>query len=599
MRKYLRLLEYARRQRGALVFIFALTVFAAGLMALQPLPMKLLFDQVLGKAPVPSVLADALRVFSLEPSPATLLALSVVGGLVLFALNSAVETGLTWAWTIAGRRVVYDLAQDLFARLQRRSVLYHKRQAVGDTMGRVTVDSWCIYRVVDTLLFSPLHALLGIAGMVWVMAQIDVTLTLLSLAVAPFMVGASFFLGKPLRAAAKLRREVESRIQAHIQQTLTGIPVVQAFAQEERESARFRSYADTVIRSQQFSALLGSVNGLGSGLVATLGSGVILWVGARHVLAGQTGIGTLLAFLVYVNSLQAQIKVFAGLYTTLQDVSASVQRVMEVLDGAPDLPEKPNAEKLGGIKGQVVFEKVSTGYTPGQPVLREVSFRAMPGQTVAIVGATGAGKTTLINLIPRFADVWEGRVLVDGRDVRDVTLQSLRRQVAVVLQESMLFPISIAENIAYGRPEASRAEIEAAARAANAHEFIAALSEGYDTVIGERGATLSGGERQRLAIARAILRNPPILILDEPTSALDAETERLILDALERLMKGRTTFVIAHRLSTVRRADQIVVLKDGRIVEGGTHEELLARQGDYAHLHRIQTGVTREPVAAG
>jgi ATP-binding cassette subfamily B protein/subfamily B ATP-binding cassette protein MsbA len=298
-------------------------------------------------------------------------------------------------------------------------------------------------------------------------------------------------------------------------------------------------------------------------------------------------IGDQLAFLFWFSLLQSQMKVFADIYSKLQGVSASVDRAIEVLETGPDVADKPSAIPLPPVRGHVRFQDVFVGYERGRPVLRGLSLEALPGQTLAIVGATGAGKSTLVNLILRFLDPWEGRVLVDGYEVRDVQLKTLRAQVAMVLQEPFLFPLSIADNIAYGRPEASRAEIEVAARAANVHEFISRLPQGYDTIIGERGATLSGGERQRLSIARALLKDAPILILDEPTSALDAETEHSILDALERLMKGRTTFLIAHRLSTVRHADRIVVLQDGQIAESGTHGELMARGELYAHLHNI------------
>jgi ATP-binding cassette, subfamily B, bacterial len=571
-----------------MALIAVMTLVTSLLAALQPWPMNLLADHVLGTVPLPGALNNLLGVFALKPEVTLLLGIVVFGGLALFLVNGLLDAALTWAWTMAGRRMVYAVAEDLFFRLQRRSVLFHRRNTVADSMGRVTVDSWCVYQIAETLVFSPVHALLSTILMVALMVQLDGQLTLLALVIAPFMVGASFLLGKPLRAAAQLKREIENRVQAHIQQTLTGIPVVQAFAQEDWETHRFQNFAEAVIRVQQRSALLGSVNGLSSGLITTLGSGIILWVGARHVLAGSLSIGSILVFLVYLNSLQAQMKIFAGLYTSAQGLSANVQRINEVLATEPEVMEKPGAPSLPPVNGRIEFENVSAGYDLGSPVLKNISLEISAGQTVAIVGATGAGKTTLVSLIPRFADAWEGRVLIDGHDVREVQLRSLRDQIAIVLQEPFLFPLTIAENISYGRPAAGRGEIEAAARAANAHAFINALPDGYDTVIGERGATLSGGERQRLSIARAILRNPPILILDEPTSALDASTEQAIIDALNRLMKGRTTLVIAHRLSTVRRANQIVVLKDGQIAETGTHETLLARNGHYAYLHRIQ-----------
>src|SRR5437899_4686001 len=433
MHKYRRLLQDARPHWRFFIFILALTIVASMLAALQPWPLAWLTDHVLGGKPPPAPLRRVFQTLALEPTPGRLLIFIVASGLILFALNGVLEVCLTRAWTLGGRRMVCSLAEDLFARLQRRSLLFHARNSVGDTMSRITTDSWCAYQVVETLFFTPGHALLTMLLMVFLMAQLDGTLTMMSLAVAPFMVGASFLVGKPLRAAARLKREIESRIQSHIQQTLTGIPVVQAFVQEERERERFEQFADAAIAAQQRSTLIGSINSLSSGLITTLGTGVILWVGAHHVMSHRLEIGSLFVFLVYLTSLQAQMKVFANIHTSLQGFSASISRVLEVLQSAPEVTDAPDAIPLARLRGQIRMENVTFGYERGQPVLRGVNLEVQPGETVALIGESGAGKSTLVSLIPRFADVWEGRVLIDNNDVRRIRIKSLREAIGIIL----------------------------------------------------------------------------------------------------------------------------------------------------------------------
>ena len=592
MQKYRRLLAHAQPHARVFFLISLLSLFSSVLVALQPWPVKLVVDSILQKQPFPAPVQRMFDAFLTNPSPLVLVALLAAASLLIAVLHIGSESWLAWNWTRAGRRMVFDLSEELFARLQRRSVLFHSRTPVGETLSCIGRDSWCVYLLLDAALIAPISATFAVVGMAWLMSRLDSTLALIALTSAPLMVLASFLIGKPLRAAANLRREIEGRLASHLHQTLTGLPVVQSFVQEDREHQRFEKFADAAIRAQLRSTLLGSFNSLSSGLVTTLGTAVILWFGAKRVLDHSLSIGSLLVFLYYLNSLQAQMKTFATAWTTVQGLSASMDRTLAVLDGVPELVDKPDATPLGEVRGEVRFDKVSFGYEPGRLVLRDITFTAEPGRTIAIVGSTGSGKSTLIQLIARFFDPSSGSVLIDGRDLRDARLRSVRQHVALVLQEPYLAPVSVADNIAFGRPDASRAEVEAAARAAQAHGFIPRLPQGYDTILDERGTTLSGGERQRLSIARALLKDAPILILDEPTSALDAITERDILEALDVLRQNRTTFVIAHRLSTVRRADCILVLQDGRIAESGTHATLLARGGVYAHLHATQFGET-------
>jgi ATP-binding cassette subfamily B protein/subfamily B ATP-binding cassette protein MsbA len=587
---YRTLLAYLARDRAAWTRIVLFTIASTVVAILGPFPLRVLVDQGLGGQRPADVVGQLISALPGADRAPGIVAWASIAGLLLFAASAALDVLLTLSWVRAGQGIVYRLAQDLYRALLGRSLLFHARHPTGDSLERVTGDAWAVHTLVDTLVFAPAHAALMAVAMVGVMMTMDPFLAGASLVLAPLMVIPGYILGGSTRAISRSQREIDSGITSHVQQVLAGIPVVQSFSQEEREHARLRKSFGAAIRSRRRAAVLASLSDLGSGTLTTLGRAAVLLLGSEAVLAGRMTVGTLLVFLAYLGPLQTQLRTLADVYGALQRVGGNVDRVMEVLDARREVEDRPDARPLRDVRGELRFDDVTFGYEQDHAVLRGISLAVAAGETLAIVGPTGAGKSTLVSLVPRFFDPWVGRILIDGIDAREVRLRDLREQVALVLQEPFLFPLTIADNIAYGRPDATRAEIEAAAHAANAHAFITRLPEGYGTVIGERGGTLSGGERQRLSIARALLKNAPILILDEPTSALDAETEELLLQALDRLMAGRTTLIIAHRLSTIRRADRIAVLRDGAIVELGPHADLIAADGFYAHLHRIQFG---------
>ena len=586
-----RLLPYVAHEWRAMLVIVALTIVASATVALQPWPLKILIDFALDDVALPPPAARLLASLGLEAAPAVLVVVAAAASFLVYAVNTVLDAGLNWAWSVAGQRTVYRLAGDLFGKLQRLSLVYHGRRTVGDSLNRITTDTWSIFKMISALLVAPAHHLFTVAVVGVVAWQLDPALTAILLASLPVLVISAAVFGRRLKANARRRSEARSGLMAHTQQTLGAIPVVQAFGTEERNCHQFRMLARRAVALAQRSSLLSDGARLVNGFATSAALALVLFVSGRRALEGTLSLGSLVVFLAYGRSLGGAFRQLAQTFVGFKTAEAQFDRVIEVLDCEEAVRQAPNARAMppthhGGGGRHVRLEGVCFGYAPGQPVLHEVTLTLEPGTTLALVGPTGAGKTTLASLLPRFFDPWRGRVLMDGIDLRELTLVSLRAQISLVLQEPFLFPISVADNIAYGSPGASRDQIVAAAAAAGADDFIRHLPQGYDTALGDRGTTLSGGERQRLSIARALLKDAPVLILDEPTAALDAATEAAVMDALARLMAGRTTLIIAHRLSTARRADRIVVLDHGRVMESGSHDELMAAGGHYRAMLR-------------
>ena len=582
-RRELRLLRYVRPHWHALAILIATMAFDVALELARPWPLKLLIDNVLGGKPIPHFLMTLPGVHG----PHGLLVWVVIATIGIFLAGTAANISNSYFSLKLGQSMTFDLAADLFRHLHRLSLLFHSRRPVGDMIARVTGDSYCISTLVTDAAVPALRSAAMLVAMFVVMINLQASLTLLALGVVPFIVVVIKVLGKPIKERSRERRDLEGHMISVVEQTLGAVPVVQAYTREDVEHRRFRKFADKTLTAYIRSTFAGLWFELFAGLITTLGTAAVIYLGAELALQGKLTAGTIIVFVSYLASLYDPLDSLTHLTQTVQGAAAEADRVLEILEIEPDVQDRPHAREVE-LRGPVRFESVSFGYERGRPVLHGISLEAQPGEVVAIVGPTGAGKTTLMHLLVRFFDPWSGRVTIGGHDIRDFRYRSLRRQVALVMQDPFILPHTVAENIAYGRPDAAREEIVAAAKAANAHEFIERLPAGYDSVIGERGATLSGGEKQRLSIARAFLKDAPILILDEPTSALDTRTEARLLDALERLMEGRITFVIAHRLSTTRRADQIVVLEQGEIVERGTHAQLIEREGLYATLHSHQ-----------
>ncbi len=573
-------LPFLRPYRWRFAWALLQVFLIAGFDLLKPWPLQLVIDHVLAGKPVPAPWLGALP-------RGTLLIVACIG-LVVVTLGSGLLALLHNYTTIGvGQRMVNDLRGALYSHLQRLSLAFHGRQKVGDLMYRITADSFAVQTMIMNGLLPILSAVVLLAGMLAVLLPIDPWLTALSLTVVPALFVVIALFNRRITAIAGEVRERESAVYTLVQWAMSSVNVVQAFTKEEEEYGRFigasRASLKATLRLYSWQTLYSAaVNTL-----IALGTAVVVYAGARSVLGGHLSLGQLVVFISYLALLYQPVNQITQSWGLIAGARIGAARCFEILETEADLKDGTRDFPPEGARGAAEWRKVSFRYRPEMPVLREIDLAVAPGTKVAVVGATGAGKSTMLGLLARFFDPTGGSVRIDGVDLREYRLKSLRRQIAMVLQPPLVFPISVRDNIAYGRSEANDAEIEHAARLARIHDLIVSLPQGYATVLGDTAA-LSEGEKQRLTIARAILRDAPILVLDEPTSALDVETEALVMEGIARLTERRTTFIIAHRLSTVRSADLIVVLRDGAIVEQGGFAELLRRRGVFAELYNTQ-----------
>lgn len=565
-----RLYRYALRYWQRIVLVLLLMVAGTALTMAQPKIIQWTFDYVFEEG------NWHLLIW---------MALAVIGVALLQGIISYLEQ-VSMEWV--GQHTIYDVRNDIYNHLQHLSFSYYDKAQTGELMSRATADVERLRRFVSFGTMRLINSGLTFFFVLVVMLQMNWRLTLLSLATTPFLGWAVGMFNTRVRPRYRMIQQLMADLTTVLQENVTGIRIVRAFAQEDREVEKFRErnhvYLTENIRTVRLWAFYFPL----MQFITGVGSTMILWYGGRSIILGTMTIGQLIAFNSLLMRLMGPVRMLGWLVNMYTQASTASERVFEILDTEPEVQDAPGAIDLPEMVGHVRFENVSFSYDGKELVLKDLSLEAKPGQTIALLGATGSGKSTVINLIPRFYDVTSGRVTVDGYDVRDITLKSLRRPIGIVLQETFLFSATLKENIAYGRQDASMDEIIAAAKAARIHDFIVSLPEGYDSLVGERGVGLSGGQKQRVAIARALLTDPRILILDDSMSSVDTETEYQIQLALEEVMKNRTTFVIAQRLSTVKNADQIIVLDQGQIAEQGTHEELLQAGGIYSEIYEMQ-----------
>lgn len=572
---------------GALIFGFIAITGESIANLLQPWPLKIVLDDVL-RSHQSHAWAMRLVHSIVGTDKNAVLEFACVAVLAIAILDAICSYSEKYLTTSVAQWVSYDLRLAIYAYIQRLSLAFHDHKRTGDLISRVTDDIEAIQSFIMNGLLGVLINAMTLIGMIAVMFWLNWQFTLIALSVVPVLFAMVYTYTRKIKKAAREVRKKEGEITSVVEEVLSSIRVVKAFAREDFEVHRLEQESlEAVEISLRGCSLKAKLTPL-VGIVVAVGTGLVLWFGSRLVMSGALSAGELVVFILYLGKMYKPMQELSKMTDTYSKAAVGYERIQEILHTDIDVRDRPRARKAPKFKGEIEFDNVSFSYNEDQTVLKDVSFKMKTGQVSALVGPTGAGKTSIISLIPRFYDPSSGTIRIDGTDIREFQQRSLRHQMSFVLQETILFRAPVWQNIAYGNPRCTRQDIMRAAESANAAEFIEKLPEGYDTVLGERGMTLSGGQRQRIAIARAVVRNAPILIMDEPTSGLDSASEKLVFEALDRLMENRTVVVIAHRLSTIQRADMIFVVKDGAIIEQGKHEDLMKLNGLYAELHNLQ-----------
>jgi ABC-type multidrug transport system fused ATPase/permease subunit len=588
--------DLARPYRGWLVIILLAMMVETATSLAGPWPLKIVIDNAVGHRAAPEWIVRLLGPALVKSGPAlaaaaalAMVLLAALGGLASYIDNYYTES--------VGQWVANDLRMRVYAHLERLSFNYYDTHQTGVLLSTITDDVSTIQDFVSSSTLSILVDLMTIVGMLGLMFWLNWDFTLIVVAITPFLL---LFVARFRRAIKKATREVRRRqsdIVAVLQVGLESMRTVQAFGGQDIEAARLDAVSRATVKAALSARRIKSLLSPVVSVIVALCTATILWRGSDLILNGTMTVGSLTVFLAYLGKFFKPVQDLAKMTNAVAQTNVGLERIRSILDIDMSIPERPDAREPEPFKGGIAFEHVAFSYNSEAPVLKDVDFRIAPGQSVGVVGLTGSGKSTIVSLIPRFYDPVGGRILIDGTDIKDYTLQGIRRQIGFVLQDTVLFRGTVRENIAYGRPDATEEQIIAAAKLANADEFIVKMPHGYDSPVGERGITLSGGQRQRIGITRALIRDAPILILDEPTAALDTESEKLVMEGLERLMKGRTVITITHRLNTIRDADTIIVLHNGIVAEQGTHDELLALGGIYAELLWAKVGLTGSPAS--